>query len=259
MATRDDDLRQLEDEGAAVALQAGADPGQLAAQLAGTQTAAMGAGMANRYAQMGARWLADPMPTRVDGQLLDRLMRQGFRRESLDNVRIHRGTKAQQAATALGARAFAIGDQDIFFGQGEFDPSSRSGRAVIAHELAHVAPPDLSGGNAPSLGGSIPTSFGGGSLGGMGAPLLNERKRGDEDAAGSEAHERQAREAERRVYAEEDGGQGSAQMASGPMEAGGEGGHGGEPAKMDPHALEAKVLAIIGKWERTEIERSGAF
>lgn len=258
MATQDDDLRRLEDEGAAVALQAGADPGQLAAQLAGTHTAAMGAGMANRYAQMGARWLADPMPTRLDGQLLDRLMRQGFRRESLDNVRIHRGPKAQQAATALGARAFAIGDQDIFFGQGEFDPHSRSGRAVIAHELAHVAPPDLPGGNAPAMGGTIPTSFGGGSLGGLGAPVLNERKRGDEDAAGSEAHERQAREAERRVYAQEDT-QAPPQMASGPMEGGGQGGHGAEAPKMSESALEAKVLAIIGKWERTEIERSGAF
>ncbi len=258
MATRDDELRQLEDEGAAVALQSGADPSQLAAQLAGTQTAAMGAGMANKYAQMGARWLADPVPTRLDGQLLDRLMRQGFRRESLDNVRIHRGTKAQQAASALGARAFAIGDQDIYFGQGEFDPSSRTGRAVIAHEVAHIAPPDLSGG-ASSFGGGIPTSFQGGSLGGMGAPVLNERKRGDEDAAGSEAHERTAREAERRVYAEDDS-QASPAMASAPAEAAGAaGGHGDDKQKIDPNVLEAKVLSLIGKWERTEIERGGAF
>lgn len=254
MAKRDDELRQLEDEGAAIAVESGADPGQLAGQLAGMQSQAMGVGMANRYAQMGARWLSDQVPTRLDGQLLERLASQGFRRESLGDVRIHRGTKAQAAAAALGARAFAIGDQDIFFGQGEYDPSSRSGRAVLAHELAHVAPPDMPG----NYGNGVPSSFQGG-MGGMGAPLLNERKRGDEDAAGGERHEKQARDAERRVFAEDDGPAGAPQMAASPAGGGGSttgGGAGGEK-KIEPSALEAKVWSIMAKWERTEMERSG--
>ncbi len=262
MATpRDDELEQLHAQGAAIALEQGGDAGKLAAQLASTQSAAMGQGVADRYASIGARWLADQVPTRLDSQLVDRLVRQGFRKETLDTVRVHRGTKAQDAASALGARAFAIGDQDIFFGQGEFDPNSRSGRAVIAHEVAHIAPPDAApaGDGGFSAGpAAMPSNFGSMSSS-FGAPVLNERKRGDEDAAGSEAHERRARAAEARVYAEEDG----AASPSLPSAPAGEG-HASAPAdgahaKMDPHKLEAKVLQILGKWERTEVERSGAF
>jgi hypothetical protein len=53
----------------------------------------------------------------------------------LDNVRIR--TSSPQAV-ALGARAFASGDQ-IDFAPGAFDPSSAAGWRVIGHELAHVA------------------------------------------------------------------------------------------------------------------------
>ena len=51
---------------------------------------------------------------------------------------------SQQAAAALGARAFAHG-QDIHFAAGEFDPHSRHGQRLLAHELAHVRA-DRSGG-----------------------------------------------------------------------------------------------------------------
>lgn len=249
---RDDELQRLHEEGAALAYEQGADPGALAAQLASTQSASMGQSLADRYAGIGARWLADSAPTRLDPLLIDRLSRMGFRRESLADVRIHRGPKAQAAADALTARAFAVGDQDVFFGRGEFDPSSRTGLAVLAHELAHVAPPDSSpGGFAPAMGGGMPSSFGGG-------PVLNERKRGDEDAAGEEAHERQAREAERRVFAVEDGGSAPALQAtpttSGSVKTEQDA---KEDLKIDPVALEAKVMQIIGKWERQEKERGG--
>jgi hypothetical protein len=254
MASRDDELRRLEDEGARVALDRGADPGKLAAQLAGTQTAAMGASMAERYAALGSRWLADSAPTRLDADLVDRLARQGFRRDTLADVRIHRGTKAQAAASALGARAFAVGDQDIFFGQGEFDPHSRSGMAVLAHELAHVAPPDMPEAT-PGYNSAMPSSF----QSSMAAPVLNERKRGDEDAAGSEAHERQAREAERRVYAAEDRGAAPSMATAPAAAAAGGAAKGKEQGKIDPQVLEAKVLSLLAKWERSEVERKGEF
>jgi len=259
---QDEELHRLAEENAQIAADSGqgVDPGALATHLAGTQSDRMGASLTQRYAQVGAKWLADAVPTRLDPQLIDRLSRAGFRRESLADVRIHRGTKAQAAADALGARAFAVGDQDIFFGAGEFDPSTRAGRAVIAHEIAHVSPPSgMSGGGAASGSagfggmGGIPSSFGG-------APVLNESKRGDEDAAGEEAHESQAREAEGRVFAQDDEA-GAPSMADAPTASSGgsDTAAAGHDKAMDPQVLEAKVISLLMKFERSEIERSGAF
>jgi len=53
------------------------------------------------------------------------------------SVRVHTGGEAAGAATALGARAFTVGD-DIFFGAGEYQPSSVQGQRLIAHELTHT-------------------------------------------------------------------------------------------------------------------------
>ena len=52
-------------------------------------------------------------------------------------ARIHTGPDSQRAAAALGARAFTRGN-DVHFGAGEFQPHSRDGRRLIAHELSHV-------------------------------------------------------------------------------------------------------------------------
>ncbi len=52
-------------------------------------------------------------------------------------VRIHAGGEASGISRRLGARAFTIG-ADVFFADGEFQPSTRSGRKLIAHELTHV-------------------------------------------------------------------------------------------------------------------------
>ncbi len=253
-ANRDDELLQLQAQASDVAAERGADPGALAAQLAGMQSASMGQTLAQRYAGIGARWLADAAPTKLDRGLIDRLSNMGFRRESLADVRIHRGTKAQSAADALTARAFALGDADVFFGRGEFDPHSQSGLAVLAHELAHIAPPtSMPGGVAPMAGGGIPSSFSGG-------PLLNQRKSGNEDAAQEEEHEKIAREAEQRVFRTKEGG--SAPVAEGappstiPTKSEGDA---RQEKRIDPAKLEAKVMEILAKWERTEIERSGTY
>ena len=53
-------------------------------------------------------------------------------------MRIHRDAQAGAAALGLGAKAFALG-HDIAFAPGQFDPASRAGQRLIAHELAHVA------------------------------------------------------------------------------------------------------------------------
>jgi hypothetical protein len=55
----------------------------------------------------------------------------------LSRVRVHDDAQAAASAKAMGARAFTIGD-DIGFADGAYDPSSESGKRLLAHELAHV-------------------------------------------------------------------------------------------------------------------------
>jgi hypothetical protein len=52
-------------------------------------------------------------------------------------VRIHTGTEAEAAARAVDAAAYTIGSH-IVFGRAAYAPTTRFGRTVIAHELAHV-------------------------------------------------------------------------------------------------------------------------
>jgi len=56
----------------------------------------------------------------------------------LSCVRIHLDDRAAQAAGALEAEAFTMGD-DIYFARGAYDPQSERGIQLIAHEVAHVA------------------------------------------------------------------------------------------------------------------------
>ena len=56
-------------------------------------------------------------------------------------VRIHTGSDAAAAASAMNARAFTIGG-DIAFAAGEYQPGTIIGDALLAHELAHVAQQD---------------------------------------------------------------------------------------------------------------------
>jgi Domain of unknown function (DUF4157) len=55
----------------------------------------------------------------------------------LAGVRIHTGGRAAEAARAVNARAFTVG-QDIFFGANRYDPRSREGQRLLAHELTHT-------------------------------------------------------------------------------------------------------------------------
>ncbi len=55
----------------------------------------------------------------------------------LAGVRIHTGGRAAEAARAVNARAFTVG-QDIFFGANGYDPRSREGQRLLAHEVTHT-------------------------------------------------------------------------------------------------------------------------
>jgi Domain of unknown function (DUF4157)/Transglycosylase SLT domain len=52
-------------------------------------------------------------------------------------VRVHAGSRAAEAASALDATAFAAG-RHIVFGENRFAPHTGSGRRLLAHELTHV-------------------------------------------------------------------------------------------------------------------------
>ena len=52
-------------------------------------------------------------------------------------VRVHTDGPADALNQSVGARAFTTG-QDLFFKRGEYQPRSRGGQELIAHELTHV-------------------------------------------------------------------------------------------------------------------------
>ncbi len=62
------------------------------------------------------------------------------------NVRVHAGPSATQMNQNIGARAFTYG-ADIYFNQSEYNPKSKSGQRLLAHELTHT----LQQGGANSL------------------------------------------------------------------------------------------------------------
>jgi hypothetical protein len=74
------------------------------------------------------------------GQPLDaawrREMEQRFGHD-FSQVRVHVGAAAEQSARDVNARAYTVGDR-VVFGAGEFNPGTRGGRRLLAHELTHV-------------------------------------------------------------------------------------------------------------------------
>ncbi len=53
------------------------------------------------------------------------------------DTRIHDSPSAHRLASGLGARAFTTGN-DVFFGDGEYQPDTAAGQQLLAHELTHV-------------------------------------------------------------------------------------------------------------------------
>ena len=74
------------------------------------------------------------------GQPLPDGVRDRFERSlgvDLGGVRVHDGGTAATAAAAVGARAFAFGD-DVVMGAGEYNPDTAEGVHLLAHEVAHT-------------------------------------------------------------------------------------------------------------------------
>jgi hypothetical protein len=75
-------------------------------------------------------------------------------------VKVHTDSQSDQLNKSIQAKAFTTG-QDVFFRQGAYEPGSRGGQELIAHELTHVvqqndnhksknSPQDLSNISSPS-------------------------------------------------------------------------------------------------------------
>ncbi|MEO0433620.1 MAG: DUF4157 domain-containing protein [Cyanobacteria bacterium J06656_5] len=56
---------------------------------------------------------------------------------NFSGVKVHTDHQADQLSRSIQAKAFTTG-QDVFFKQGEYNPNSRSGQELLAHELTHV-------------------------------------------------------------------------------------------------------------------------
>jgi hypothetical protein len=95
-----------------------------------------GAGQANPTAipQGGGTSLAGDVRARLEPAL----------GADLSGAKIHTGADSAKAADKLGARAFTVGS-DVHFGAGEYQPGTKEGDRLIAHEMTHTVQAKASG------------------------------------------------------------------------------------------------------------------
>lgn len=62
----------------------------------------------------------------------------------LSDVKVHRASDSAAAAEAMNAKAFAVGS-DVHFGSGQYQPGTKEGDRLLAHELTHVVQGQRSG------------------------------------------------------------------------------------------------------------------
>lgn len=95
----------------------------------------LGAHLERRYLTQGRDLLSDALPSQLDPRVVKRL-------EPIlgdvGHVRVHTGAAATAAARAMDARAFAVGDSDIYIDERQYNPGTEGGGALLAHEVAHT-------------------------------------------------------------------------------------------------------------------------
>ncbi len=79
-----------------------------------------------------------PLPKDVRSRMEPRLG------ADLSQVKVHAGGDSSNAASALGAKAFTVGN-DVHFGSGQLAPGTKEGDRLLAHELTHVVQGQKSG------------------------------------------------------------------------------------------------------------------
>lgn len=88
---------------------------------------------------------------RAPGEPLDAGLRDSFGARfghDFGQVRVHRDAAAARSAREVDALAYTVGAQ-LVFGAGQYAPHNTAGRALLAHELAHVV--QQSGSTAPAV------------------------------------------------------------------------------------------------------------
>lgn len=169
-----------------------------------------------RHLSVGKQLLADERAFTLDRSMREKVSR--FIGRDPGDVRVHTGARAQAAADALGAKAFALGNQDVYFGAGEFSPNSAEGLGVLVHELTHAT--DNAVGAAFTTGSS------------QAAYSAAEGR--------AEAAQAEAEQAARSGQADDPAGRKNA------------------PAKIDLDKLEAAVARLIERESRHMADRTGA-
>ncbi|HUS16581.1 MAG TPA: DUF4157 domain-containing protein, partial [Chloroflexia bacterium] len=97
--------------------------------------------IAERPASHGARDEQQGEQTLSAGQPLAESVRtplEGMFDASFSKVRVHTDAGASTVSRAMNARAVTVGD-DIYFGEGQFNPHTTDGRELLGHELTHVS------------------------------------------------------------------------------------------------------------------------
>ena len=132
----DNDLHEREADRLAEGLAATADTGDRAAAPASVTPANGSAGKAIdpsvQQVILDAQGQGRPVPGG------ERSRDEQFLGANFSGVRLHTDQRAAELNRHLGSSAFTAG-QDIFFGHGEYDPASATGREVLDHELVHAA------------------------------------------------------------------------------------------------------------------------
>jgi Domain of unknown function (DUF4157) len=74
---------------------------------------------------------------RIAEQVVNRSAIPANRGHDFSRVRIHADDRAVKSARSINALAYTVG-RNIVFDQGQYQPNTRAGAKLIAHELAHV-------------------------------------------------------------------------------------------------------------------------
>jgi Domain of unknown function (DUF4157)/Putative RNase-like toxin, toxin_1 len=88
------------------------------------------------------------------GRSLDPAMQQrmeGHFGTSFAKVRVHTDAAAASSAAGINAAAYAVGD-NVVFNRGYYQPETRMGQGLLAHELTHVVQQSRGGGHGEAIG-----------------------------------------------------------------------------------------------------------
>ncbi|MFT5821032.1 MAG: hypothetical protein ACI8ZM_002281 [Crocinitomix sp.] len=94
----------------------------------------------SRQSQVSANFQSTINATKGGGSKIERRAQDELSSkfgEDFSAVKIHNNSRAHQLASEINAKAFTVG-QEIYFNNGEYQPNSKAGKKLLAHELTHT-------------------------------------------------------------------------------------------------------------------------